>query len=244
MKDYQKRMIAEFKELGEKRARLDQFMESEKFKGLPFVEMRDMQYQLAAMKEYEKAMFARLQRVGMNFDAFKHDDNESTEVESEKKESIPDSPARQGNESVPTNETDDEYVDLGLPSGTLWAKENAEGFYTFDDAVAAFGNKLPSAVQMAELYECCAWSWDGGRKGFEVTGQNGNSIFLPAAGYRHRGSSGVSGVVLEGNYWTRCSDKFSAARGRCLYFSSGNVYPLNSDGRAYGFSVRAVRESN
>lgn len=28
-----------------------------------------------------------------------------------------------------------EYVDMGLPSGTLWASENEEGYFTFDEPV-------------------------------------------------------------------------------------------------------------
>ena len=37
------------------------------------------------------------------------------------------------------------YVDLGLPSGTLWKDKNEEGgFYTYDQAVSKFGNKLPT----------------------------------------------------------------------------------------------------
>lgn len=42
MKDYQKRMIAEFKELSEKRAKLDAFMESEEFKKVSVGERNDM----------------------------------------------------------------------------------------------------------------------------------------------------------------------------------------------------------
>ena len=242
MKDYQKRMIAEFKELGEKRAKLDAFMESEEFKKVPVGERNDMAMQLATMECYEKALFSRLQRAGMNFDAFKHEMDE--ESQNEEKKPAAACPLLQSKESSEAPKNTEGFVDLGLPSGTLWAEENAEGFFTFDDAVAEFGDSLPSARHMAELYECCVWSWDGERKGYEVTGPNGNTIFLPAAGYRSRNSSEDSCVGNEGNYWTRCPDKFSAAYGRYLGFYSGLVYPLGNNSRAYGFSVRAVRESN
>ena len=242
MKDYQKRMIAEFKELGEKRAKLDAFMGSEEFKKVPVGERNDMAMQLATMECYEKALFSRLQRAGMNFDAFKHEMDE--ESQNEEKKPAAACPPLQSKESSEATKNTEGFVDLGLPSGTLWAEENAEGFFTFDDAVAEFGDSLPSARHMAELYECCVWTWDGERKGYEVTGPNGNAIFLPAAGYRCRNSSEVSCVGSEGNYWTRCPDKCSAAYGRCLYFNSGGVYPLIYTYRAYGFSVRAVRESN
>ena len=242
MKDYQKRMIAEFKELGEKRAKLDAFMESEEFKKVPVGERNDMAMQLATMECYEKALFSRLQRAGMNFDAFKHEMDE--ESQNEEKKPAAACPPLQSKESSEAPKNSEGFVDLGLPSGTLWAEENAEGFFTFDDAVAEFGDSLPSARHMAELYECCTWAWDEERKGYEVTGPNGNAIFLPAAGYRRCNSEEVSGVGCEGDYWTRCPDKYSAAYGRYLNFYSGSVYPLSDSNRALGFSVRAVRESN
>ena len=242
MKDYQKRMIAEFKELGEKRAKLDAFMESEEFKKVPVGERNDMTMQLAIMECYEKALFSRLQRAGMNFDAFKHEMDE--ESQNEEKKPAAACPPLQSKESSEAPKNSEGFVDLGLPSGTLWAEDNAEGFFTFDDAVAEFGDSLPSARHMAELYECCTWTWDEECKIYEVTGRNGNAIFLPAAGYRRCNSKEVSGVGCEGNYWTRCPDKLSADLGRYLFFNSGGVSPLSINNRAYGFSVRAVRESN
>ena len=130
-----------------------------------------------------------------------------------------------------------QYVDLGLPSGTKWADRNLEGYFTFEDACKV---GAPSAVQMAELYEECEWKWDKEKKGYVVTGPNGNSIFLPAAGYVGGGEAECVGT--EGNYWTKCPSKTSAAYGRSLYFYSGVVYPLNNNYRSYGFSVRPVQE--
>ncbi|MCQ2271186.1 MAG: hypothetical protein MJZ72_00120 [Bacteroidales bacterium] len=37
-----------------------------------------------------------------------------------------------------------EYVDLGLPSGTKWKDKNESGFYDYDAAVRSFGSKLPT----------------------------------------------------------------------------------------------------
>ena len=130
-----------------------------------------------------------------------------------------------------------QFIDLGLPSGTKWADRNLEGYFTFEDACKM---GAPSAVQMAELYEECEWKWDKEKKGYLVTGPNGNSIFLPAAGYV--GGGEAEGVGTEGNYWTKCPSKTSATNGRSLYFSSGGVGPLNNFSRAYGFSVRPVQE--
>lgn len=43
------------------------------------------------------------------------------------------------------------YTDLGLPSGTIWKNFNATGFYTYDEAVSQFGNRLPTKEQWEEL---------------------------------------------------------------------------------------------
>ena len=131
------------------------------------------------------------------------------------------------------------YIDLGLPSGTKWADRNLEGYFTFDEACKA---GAPSAVQMAELYEECEWEWDNQKKGYTVTGPNGNSIFLPAAGYRCDNKGEPCCVGSEGDYWTKCPSKTSASYGRYLGFYSGGVSPLNNYYRAYGFSVRPVQE--
>lgn len=45
-----------------------------------------------------------------------------------------------------------EYIDLGLPSGTLWAIENEPWYYDYNTAVEQFGNSLPSINQYKELY--------------------------------------------------------------------------------------------
>ena len=133
---------------------------------------------------------------------------------------------------------DMQWIDLGLPSGTLWADRNADGYHTYGEAVSKFGDSLPSARQMAELMECCCIKWDDDRKGLSVTGRNGNSIFLPALGYRDDDSQNVYGVGEYGHYWTSFHDLFSAAYAYRLRFHSGNVSPLNCHNRANGFPVR------
>ena len=131
------------------------------------------------------------------------------------------------------------YVDLGLPSGTLWADQNADGYYTHDEAVAKFGDSLPKPQELVELYFECNWTWDEARKGYQVEGKNGNSIFLPASGYRDRASGGLGLVGSYGSYWSSADN--SAANAYYLYFYSGLVYPLYYNRRAVGFAVRPVR---
>ena len=192
-----------------------------------------------------------------------------------------------------------EYVDLGLPSGTLWATCNvgatnpeeygdyfawgetepkevyswsnykwcngtpqsltkyctSSSLGTVDDkteldpeddaATVNWGEQwnIPSREQQSELVNQCIWTWTthNGVNGQLVTGPNGNTIFLPAAG-AHRSDS-ISSVGLWGYYWSR------------EIFSGGDYHTyglrFNEDGghaglnpifqRARGLSVRAVR---
>lgn len=75
-----------------------------------------------------------------------------------------------------------EYVDLGLPSGTLWKNTNEDNIYTYTDAMAKFGNNLPTKKQMEELIKSCKWKWTG--NGYTVVGPNGKSIELPVENIR------------------------------------------------------------
>ena len=70
------------------------------------------------------------------------------------------------------------YVDLGLPSGTLWKKENEKGFYEIGKTM----KNLPSENQWRELLDKCDWSRSWLSGGFKIVGPNGASIFLPASG--------------------------------------------------------------
>ena len=129
-----------------------------------------------------------------------------------------------------------DYVDLGLPSGTKWKSENESGqdFYTYDEAVAQFGDKLPTKEQLEELKNSCQWQWTG--SGYKVTGPNGNSITLPAAGYRYCDGSTLN-VGSYGYYWSSTPSGSDWAWG--LNFGSDGVYML-SDDRCSGLSVRLV----
>lgn len=81
-----------------------------------------------------------------------------------------------------------QYVDLGLPSGTKWKSSNEtggnNGLYTYDEAVKAFGNELPTLVQYVELIDSCKWEWLKDKKAFKGTGPNGSFIILPATSHR------------------------------------------------------------
>jgi hypothetical protein len=52
--------------------------------------------------------------------------------------------------------------------------------------------------------------------GYKVTGKNGNSIFLPAAGYR--GGTDVVYVGTRGYYWSGTLNECNADHAYHLYF--------------------------
>lgn len=129
-----------------------------------------------------------------------------------------------------------QYVDLGLPSGTKWSTENEPGFfYNYNSAFLDFGSSLPTKEQFKELEENCTWEWKD--NGYRVTGPNGNSIFLPADGFRK-----CDGELLEngknGTYWSSTFNDIDHAW--CLHFSSSRI-GITAPERCTGRAVRLVQ---
>lgn len=180
-----------------------------------------------------------------------------------------------------------EYVDLGLPSGTLWATcnvganvpEEAGDYYSWgetetkneyiyatykwcngtdrsltkyctsseygtvdnktrldieDDAARSkWGScwRIPTNAELTELIEHCTWVWTttNGINGYKVTGSNGKSIFLPAAGNRVRQE--LLSMGRDGGYWSSdLSDRYANCA-YALYFDSTKKPEI-----AYGWS--------
>ena len=197
----------------------------------------------------------------------------------------------------PVTPTDNhEWVDLGLPSGTLWAtcnlganspEEYGDYFawgetepkdvynwstykwcngteysltkYCTDSSYGAVDNKLeldpkddaayvnwgenwrmPTKDQLEELLTECTWTWttQNGVNGRLVIGPNGNSLFLPAAGYRADSSLNLAGRW--GAFWSRTLRSGCPLYAYDVDFGSGGVY-WNNIIRDYGYTVRAVR---
>jgi len=92
------------------------------------------------------------------------------------------------------------YVDLGLPSHTLWKEANEFGYYEYGEAMRKFGKQLPTKEQMEELQLLCTWSWKEG--GYIVIGPNGNSISMPAVGYFSCGKQ-MYDMGEYSSYWSR-----------------------------------------
>ena len=137
------------------------------------------------------------------------------------------------------------FIDLGLPSGLLLATENGkdedgnDALLSFDDAVAKYGEYMLTREQWKEVFNNCTHEWDKERKGLMITGPNGNTVFLPAAGYRD--GSSVDDVGLGGGYWSSTPSSSDVRSAYGVYFSSTNVLPQDSSRRCSGFSVRLVR---
>ena len=190
-----------------------------------------------------------------------------------------------------------EYVDLGLPSGTLWAKCNVgannpeeygdyfawgetapkevytwetykwsngtnntmtkyctnSSFGTVDGKTellpeddAAYVNwgsswRMPTQEQCIELSNNCTWTWTtlNGVNGHLITGPNGNTMFLPAAGDRYKNKLGDVGSY--GQFWSRTLHSSVQNAAYILFLHSYGLTGINANERYFGFSVRAVR---
>ena len=189
-----------------------------------------------------------------------------------------------------------EWVDLGLPNGTLWATMNVgadnpedfgdyfawgetapkdtyswstyswcRGSYktmtkyctnssygTVDDKTeleleddAAYVNwgaswRMPTKEQQDELRENCTWTWKkiNNVNGYQVTGPNGNSLFLPASGCRD-GSTHYDENYY-GYYWSRTLHMDRSFYAYYILFYAQQV-DFHNYHRYQGFAVRPVR---
>ena len=194
---------------------------------------------------------------------------------------------------------DHEWVDLGLPSGTLWATCNVgadrpgdfgdyfawgetapKDSYSWENYMWCYGysstltkyctnssfgyngfvdNKaeldpvddaayvnwgpswrMPTYDQLEELRTQCTWTWriKDGSYGHLITGPNGNSIFLPAAGYRE--SEYINYTDTWGDYWTRELAPGYSNLARYLYLGE-QLIGWDGSNRINGYTVRPVR---
>ena len=100
---------------------------------------------------------------------------------------------------------------------------------------------MPTVAEFEELCNKCKWTWtsQGRHKGYKVTGPNGNSIFLPAAGWRDGTDSNYVGEY--GYYWSGTLSTSSSDYARNLYFDGGD-HDTGGRYRRFGLSVRPVTE--
>lgn len=146
-------------------------------------------------------------------------------------------------------ETD--FVDLGLPSGTLWKAVNEPGLYTYQEANDKFVSEeehLPTYEQLFELKQECQW----GRTdtGYELLGPNGNSITFSAEGYvdcggtHHyvNGGAGMFGNQTIGMIWS--STPTDAGKAYSMGIGTYNAGIIQADECCYGRSVHLVQSGN
>ena len=89
--------------------------------------------------------------------------------------------------------------------------------------------RMPTKTEQDELRTNCTWTWttQNGVIGYKVTSKvNGNSIFLPATGYR-----------IDGNYWSSSLDSSNSNYVYFLYFNSSYV----DWDYCYRYDVQSVR---
>jgi len=114
--------------------------------------------------------------------------------------------------------------------GTTFLKYSNEGGKTTldpedDAATVNMGGswRMPTKEEQKELIDECTWTWTtlNGVNGYNVEGSNGNSIFLPAAGYCN--DSGLSNVGSHGYCWSSSLYTSSSKYADNLYFGSDDV---------------------
>ena len=113
---------------------------------------------------------------------------------------------------------------------------------TDDAATANWGSewRMPTIDEWKELNDNCTWTWTtkNSVNGYEIKASNGNSIFLPAAGYFSGDELDFAGS--DGGYWSsslRTDDSPSYAQN--IDFYSGS-HGTNNFSRYVGISVRPV----
>jgi uncharacterized protein YjdB len=115
-----------------------------------------------------------------------------------------------------------------------------------DVASVKLGGKwrMPTDAEWTKLRKQCTWTWVTNYNGSGINGRlvkatNGNSIFLPAAGYRY--GTDLYSAGSDGRYWFSSLSTDNPMDAWYVYFTSGNVDRYDY-GRCYGQSVRPVSE--
>ena len=113
---------------------------------------------------------------------------------------------------------------------------------SYDAARANWGTpwRMPTSAECEALVNCTSeWTALNDVNGRKFTGSNGNSIFLPAAGYRWDGELYDAGDW--GGSWSSTLDESRPYGARYFLFYSGNTYWFDWGYRYHGLAVRPVR---
>lgn len=135
-----------------------------------------------------------------------------------------------------------EYIDTLC---TTWERNfdyrEVSGDTLYDAATVAWGPgwRMPASSELKELIDSCTWTFttSGGVKGYRVTGPSGQSIFLPAAGYKVGKSLLFDGT--EGMYWS--AEPIGTRLAAILMFDDNSCLWSNFS-RGSGLPVRPVKQ--
>ena len=100
--------------------------------------------------------------------------------------------------------------------------------------------RMPSKEEVDELTQQCTWIWTthNNVNGYKVTGPNGNSIFLPVAGYKGAGPTYPAGE--DGLYWTSTLEKGHFSYLIVLHNDAPPTEASTKGTRCFGFTIRPV----
>jgi len=132
-----------------------------------------------------------------------------------------------------------QYIDMGVPSGILWAESNVNGYFEFEEAIERFGNELPTKEEFEELLDCCYHRWDKERKGIEFLSKNGNTLFFPAIGDSCSDGPNINFAGQYGHYWSS-TPFFDNVYSYDLYFSDCETFVDACDCN-YDYAIRLVK---
>lgn len=139
-----------------------------------------------------------------------------------------------------------QWTSYALGNGTSRTKYNAtDGKKTLeaaDDAATVLlgdGWRLPTPEEFEELKTKCTWTWEttDNVSGYRVVGPNGNSIFLPAAGFRLVQRTNVQG---EYGYYLTNTLGTSDANAVSYGIMEGKPAWKYETERFLGYSIRPV----
>ena len=105
------------------------------------------------------------------------------------------------------------------------------------------GWRVPTHAEFVSLFDedkvSSVWTNQGGVEGRQFTDKaSGNSIFLPAAGYRSSDDGALGLVGMQGNYWRGTTYGSDGAYG--VFFYSEGLSMNDGEDRDFAFSIRPV----
>lgn len=135
------------------------------------------------------------------------------------------------------------YINLGLPSGTLWADSNEQGLFTHKQAISIYNDQIPFEWHWNELKKCCTFIENS--EGLTILSKvNNKSLFFPLTGYSEIGYYRIEDLD-KGYYWL--SDIIFPRNARFMYFGrKGSALPtarVATCSNSYKYAIRLIRSS-